>query len=247
MSDANPFGKFVPGFDFLQNLAKGAAQNIPQLPNPANWVAPTLNVEELDKRIDELKTVQFWLDQNAKALAATITALEVQKMTLATLKGMNFNMGDVANAFKLKAADTVAQAMTSAKDKAVEAVNGVTGVTGKKPVASKKANANPMATGMIDPMQLWGSLTQQFSQIASGAMKDAAQKTALDTTKNMAKAMTQTAFNSAKSTAGQMAKTAGAVANQSMQRMTSAATRSPKSAKPVKKTAAKKVAARAGK
>lgn len=91
MSDANPFGKFVPGFDFLQSLAKGAAQNIPQLPNPANWVAPTLNVEELDKRIDELKTVQFWLDQNAKALAATITALEVQKMTLATLKGMNFN------------------------------------------------------------------------------------------------------------------------------------------------------------
>jgi hypothetical protein len=240
MSDANPFGKFVPGFDFLQNLAKGAANNIPQLPNPANWVAPTLNVEELDKRIDELKTVQFWLDQNAKALAATITALEVQKMTLATLKGMNFNMGDVANAFKLKAADTVAQAMTSAKDKAVETV------TGQKPAASKKTSTktNPMATGMIDPMQLWSSLTQQFGQIASSAMKDAAQKTALDTTKNMAKAMTQTAFNSAKSTAGQMAKTAGAVANQSMQRMTAVAT---KPAKPVKKPAVKKVAARASK
>jgi hypothetical protein len=64
-------------------------------------------VEELDKRIEELKAVQFWLDQNAMALKATIQALEVQKMTLATLKGMNFNMGDVANAFKLKAADTV--------------------------------------------------------------------------------------------------------------------------------------------
>ena len=55
MSDAdNPsfpgFGKLVPGFDFLQNLAKQAAgsatQNIPQLPNLGNWVAPTLNVEE---------------------------------------------------------------------------------------------------------------------------------------------------------------------------------------------------------
>jgi hypothetical protein len=101
------FGKFVPGFDFLQNLAKGATQNIPQMPNLGNWVAPTLNVEELDKRIDELKAVQFWLDQNAMALKATIQALEVQKMTLATLKGMNFNMGDIANAFKLKAADTV--------------------------------------------------------------------------------------------------------------------------------------------
>ena len=49
MSDTQNFGfgKFVPGFDFLQNLAKGASQTIPQLPNLSNWVAPTLNVEEL--------------------------------------------------------------------------------------------------------------------------------------------------------------------------------------------------------
>ena len=99
------FGKFVPGFDFLQNIAKGASQALPQMPNLSNWVAPTLNLEELEKRIGELKAVHFWLDQNSKALGATIQALEVQKMTLATLKGMNFNMGDVANAFKLKAAD----------------------------------------------------------------------------------------------------------------------------------------------
>ena len=235
MSDANPFGKFVPGFDFLQNLAKGAAGNIPQMPNPANWVAPTLNVEELDKRIGELKAVQFWLDQNAKALAATITALEVQKMTLATLKGMNFNMGDVANAFKLKAADTMANAVNSAKDKVSEAV------TGHKPAARKKSKgASPSTTGIIDPMQLWSSLTQQFGQIASSAMKDAAKQNAIDTTKNVAKAMTQTAYNTAKSTAGQMAKTAGNAASQTMQRMsgTSSAKKSP---------ASKKVATRATK
>ena len=114
------FGKFVPGFDFLQNLAKGASQNIPQLPNLGNWVAPTLNVEELDKRIEELKAVQFWLDQNAMALKATIQALEVQKMTLATLKGMNFNMGDVANALKLKAADTMFTGVQKVSEKAAD-------------------------------------------------------------------------------------------------------------------------------
>lgn len=229
MSDANPFGKFVPGFDFLQNLAKGAANNIPQLPNPANWVAPTLNVEELDKRITELKAVQFWLDQNAKALSATVTALEVQKMTLATLKGMNFNMGDVANAFKLKAADTMASAVSSAKERVSETV------APKKPVERKKPKAAASASpGIIDPMQLWGSLTQQFTQIASSAMKDAAKQTALDTTKNMAVAMTQTAMNTAKSTAGQMAKTASNAASQTMQRMT-------------QPSATKKVAARASK
>ena len=100
------FGKFVPGFDFLQNLAKGASQTLPQMPNLSNWVAPTLNLEELEKRIGELKAVQFWLDQNSKALGATIQALEVQKMTLATLKGMNFSMGEVANAFTLKPAES---------------------------------------------------------------------------------------------------------------------------------------------
>src|SRR6476661_5533813 len=110
MSDNNPsygFGKFVPGFDFLQNVAKGASHALPQMPNLSNWVAPTLNVDELEKRIGELRAVHFWLDQNSKALAATIQALEVQKMTLATLKGMNFNMSEVANAFTLKAADTM--------------------------------------------------------------------------------------------------------------------------------------------
>ncbi|HSV82394.1 MAG TPA: PhaM family polyhydroxyalkanoate granule multifunctional regulatory protein, partial [Ramlibacter sp.] len=94
------FGRFVPGFDFLQNIAKGASQTMPQMPNLSNWIAPTMNVEELDKRISELKAVQFWLDQNGKALGATIQALEVQKMTLATLRGMNLNMAELAESLK---------------------------------------------------------------------------------------------------------------------------------------------------
>jgi hypothetical protein len=242
MSDSsNPmnstFGKFVPGFDFLQGLAssavKGAAQGIPQLPNPANWVAPTLSVEELDKRIEELKTVQFWLDQNAKALQATITALEVQKMTLATLKGMNFNMGDVANAFKLKATETMAGA-----------VNSALGKPAAKSTAPKKTAAGAAAkpaAGLIDPMQWWGSLTQQFGQIASDAMKDASKKTAMDTTKNMAKAMTQTAVNTAMSTAKSAAQAASATAQNATKSIATRAKSTPATAsKASKKSAAKR-------
>jgi hypothetical protein len=242
MSDSNnpmnnAFGKFVPGFDFLQGLAssavKGAAQGIPQLPNPANWVAPTLSVEELEKRITELKTVQFWLDQNAKALQATITALEVQKMTLATLKGMNFNMGDVANAFKLKATETVANTMNTALGKP----------KAKSAPAKKKGAPSPSkaAAGLIDPMQWWGSLTQQFGQIATDAMKDASKKTAMDTTKNMAKAMTQTAVNTAMSTAKSAAQVASTTAQNATKSIASRArnTRATPS-KASKKTAAKR-------
>lgn len=213
-SDSSGFGKFVPGFDFLQNLAKGATNNIPQMPNLANWVAPTLNVEELDKRISELKNVHYWLEQNSRALGATIQALEVQKMTLATLKGMNFNIGDVANAFKLKAADTVASGMQRAAEKASSTAKTVGDVVSAakpavkraKPAAKTDTDAGKAVAGMVDPLNLWGSLTQQFQQIATNAMKDATTKTAVDMTRNMATGLAKEAMKSA-SAAGKRAVT----------------------------------------
>jgi len=203
-SSAAGFGKFVPGFDFLQNLAKGAANTVPQMPNLANWIAPTLNEEELDKRIAELKAVHFWLDQNAKALGATVQALEVQKMTLATLKGMNFNMGDVANAFKLKAAESVASSVQKVSETAAATVKTVTEVAGqteevaKKVGAAAKPAAAAAAAGLVDPMQLWTSLTQQFQQIAAGAMKEAGKVTAMDMGKNLAKGVVKEAAKATK-------------------------------------------------
>lgn len=196
--DTSSFGKFVPGFDFLQNLAKGASNNIPQMPNLGNWVAPTLNVEELEKRIDELKNVHFWLEQNSRALGATIQALEVQKMTLATLKGMNFNIGDVANAIKLKAADSVYTGVQRVTERATTTAKSISdAATGTKSRA-KGAKTAVGAGGLVDPMALWGSLTTQFQQIAAGALKDATSKTAVDMTKNMATGMAKEAVKSAK-------------------------------------------------
>ena len=206
MSDSqnSGFGKFVPGFDFLQNLAKGATQTVPQMPNLANWVAPTLNVEELDKRIDELKAVHFWLEQNSRALGATVQALEVQKMTLATLKGMNFNMGDVANALKLKAADTVASGMQKMTDTAAGTARTISNVAAAVTSTPKKqAVATPEAgaAGVADPMQWWGALTQQFQQIAAGAMKDAATQTAVNAGKHVAKQAVKAAVKKASGSA----------------------------------------------
>lgn len=204
--DMSGFGKFVPGFDFLQNLAKQAAgstaPSIPQLPNLGNWVAPTLNVEELDKRIEELKAVQFWLDQNAMALKATIQALEVQKMTLATLKGMNFNFADVANAFKLKAADTATTVGTLAGSVLPKATSATAASSTESESTSDKPDA--AAAGVIDPMQWWGALTQQFGQIAATAMKDAAKQTAMDTTKGVATGLAKEAFKKASDMANTM-------------------------------------------
>ena len=201
-SPAAGFGKFVPGFDFLQNLAKGAAQTIPQMPNLANWVAPSLNLEELEKRIDELKAVHFWLEQNSRALGATIQALEVQKMTLATLKGMNFNLGDVANAFKLKAADTVASGVQRVTEKAASTARTISDAASSVGSAAKAASKSAQPAGsvaaMVDPLQLWGSLTQQFQQIAASALKEAGKNTAIDATKNMAAGFAKEAVKAGK-------------------------------------------------
>jgi hypothetical protein len=100
MASAAPFNfdNLMPGFDFLKQFA--AAGGPAGMPQAAQWVTPTLDPKELEKRIQELKSVQFWLDQNAKALSATIQALEVQRMTLETLQGMNLGAADVAAAMK---------------------------------------------------------------------------------------------------------------------------------------------------
>jgi hypothetical protein len=179
MSDGSNFGfaKLVPGFDFLQNIARGATQGLPQLPSLASWVAPTLNVEELEKRIADLKAVQFWLEQNGKALGATIQALEVQKMTLATLEGMNVSMGELANALQLK----TAEAMGGGAQKAGAAA-GAKAQPAREPADAPKAEAAAPkpggngSAGPVDPLQWWGALTQQFQQIAADAMKDVAQR-----------------------------------------------------------------------
>ena len=157
MTDSEHFGfaKLVPGFDFLQSLTKGTAQTLPQMPSLSSWVAPTLDVEELEKRIQELRAVHFWLEQNSKALGATIQALEVQKMTLATLKGMNCSMADLAQAMKLTPQTGAAAASAAASKPA-------------KPTPTSESSA---ASGVVDPLQWWGSLTQQFQHIASTAMQ----------------------------------------------------------------------------
>ena len=213
MSDSsNPgFGKFVPGYDFLQSIAKGASGGIPQMPNLGNWVAPTLNVEELDKRIEELKGVHFWLEQNSRALGATIQALEVQKMTLNTLKGMNFNIGDVANALKLKAADSVYSGVQRVSERAANTAKTIADAANSKEKTGKSRKSPSAASavaGLVDPLQLWGSLTQQFQHIAANALKEASAKTAADVTKNMAAGLTKEALKTATGGAASAPRTA---------------------------------------
>lgn len=198
MADAAAFAKLVPGFDFLQGLVKNAGS---ALPNIGQWVAPTLNPEELEKRIEELRTVQFWLEQNARMLGATIQALEVQRMTLSTLKTMNVQMDDLRDAMTLRMPEAVAAGAAVAAEPAKK-------VAAKKKPPAKKAAAAAAAAQPVDPMQWWGALTKQFTELAASAMKDSA----TDAAKNLAGTMVKQSFDAAGQTLKKAASVPGAVA-----------------------------------
>lgn len=185
MTDTPAFASFAPGFEFLQGLVKNAGAALPGI---GQWVAPTLNPEELDKRIQELRTIQFWLEQNARMLGATIQALEVQKMTLATLQTMNVQMSDLRDSLTIRmpgmaAAHSAAGAAMPPEaddddDDVDEHVPPLADVPpaetpasgGTAADAATKAAAKPA----IDPMQWWGALTQQFGELAAKALKEGA-------------------------------------------------------------------------
>jgi hypothetical protein len=186
MTSATDLAKMVPGFDFLQGLMKNAGAG---LPNFGQWIAPTLDPKELDKRIDELRTVQFWLEQNVRMLAATIQALEVQRMTLSTLQTMNLPLTNLREALTLPAVRAAGTEPDAAPSPApafpFRSAIGSATVDAPAPAAApapkarsragRRADAaSPARPSMIDPMQWWGALTQQFAQLAANAIKDSA-------------------------------------------------------------------------
>jgi hypothetical protein len=167
MTGATDFTKLVPGFDFLQSLMKNAGAGLPSM---GQWIAPTLNPEELEKRIGELRTVQFWLEQNARMLGATIQALEVQRMTLTTLQTMNMPLEQMREAMTLRVPEPEAAAPPPAPTPAPAPEPPAKA----QAAAPAPAAASAPSPGVVDPMQWWGALTQQFTELAASALKDVA-------------------------------------------------------------------------
>ncbi|MFM2187971.1 MAG: PhaM family polyhydroxyalkanoate granule multifunctional regulatory protein [Burkholderiaceae bacterium] len=202
MSTDRSTSPFAPGFDFLKSLTDQAGKGLEGLQqmNPwgaamtgglnsgiaglkgmnrfQQWVAPTLDPDELDKRIEELRTVQFWLEQNAKLLGATIQALEVQRMTLSTLRSMDVPLPDLQAVLgAMMPASPAQQAPAKAPAPKAAGPNSER-AAGKARRSSSRPREAPSgkqdaATGTaapVDPMKWWGALTEQFQQLAAQAL-----------------------------------------------------------------------------
>ena len=167
MAGTNDLASMVPGFEFLQGLFKNAGAGLPHI---GQWVAPTLDPEELEKRIQELKTVQFWLEQNARLLGTTIQALEVQRMTLSTLQTMNLPLADLGEALMIR---KPAEAAPAAPSPAPQPAPVPPPAPVRKAKPRSTGPAAPLAAAAaVDPMKWWGALTQQFTELATKAVQD---------------------------------------------------------------------------
>ncbi|KUY87927.1 alginate biosynthesis protein AlgP [Burkholderia territorii] len=140
----------------------GAASGLPpSLSSMSDMMAPLTSVEELDKRITDLRAVEQWLKLNLGMLQSAIQALEVQRATLATLRAF----GAFAQS-----------SMSAAEDAAVAAAQAASAPRADAPQAPDAAAApdappaGDAAQQAFDPAGWWNLLQAQFNQLASLAM-----------------------------------------------------------------------------
>ncbi|GAB2709443.1 hypothetical protein GCM10027195_12400 [Comamonas sediminis] len=242
---AQTFNPFAPGFDFLQKLAAGSTSKpVAAFAQWQEWVAPTMSVPDLEKRIQELKTVLFWLEQNQRALEATIQAMEVQKMTLSALQTMNVPVENWAStmvqSWQQFAQNAAAQAQDAAETAAPQAAakppaapSPAPAAASTPPPAASAASPAPeaateppeqagqaKASPVTDPMQWWGALTQQFQHIAQQAVQDVTEQAMAHAASTQQAAAS--AAEAVRSTAEGMAEAGKTAAQAAMGRQTAA-------------------------
>lgn len=151
--------------DFVKSL--WGSMGVPGISIPG-LAAPTLSVDELDKKINELKAVESWLNLNATMLRSSIQALEVQRGTISALKSMGQSL-----------AAAVQQAPHNDPFAHLDKPKPPKPVEPPKPAAETKpaADARPAtdaagtaASQMANPAAWWNLLQEQFTQAVTTAM-----------------------------------------------------------------------------
>ncbi|MFZ6766763.1 PhaM family polyhydroxyalkanoate granule multifunctional regulatory protein [Undibacterium sp. Di26W] len=85
---SNPFsGTEIPGMNAMGDTLSFVKKLWGSMQVPG-MVAPPMSLDELDKKIQDLKTVESWLTVNMNMLRGTIQALEVQRATIAALQSL---------------------------------------------------------------------------------------------------------------------------------------------------------------
>jgi hypothetical protein len=166
-------GAVTDTLEFVKNLWGGmgipgmnmSGMNIPGMPG---MVVPTLSVEEIRKKISDLKAVETWLELNMSMLRGTIQALEVQAATIATLQ----SMGDALSATMSSSGGfgQGAQQKPAASSGAYPAGSGQRAAAAPEPSSRDEADAASLTAPLVNAAAWWNLLQDQFRHAVSTAM-----------------------------------------------------------------------------
>lgn len=155
MTQSTSDDPFKDSLNFVKNL--WGKMGVPGMMTPSmptipgiGMPIPTMSIEELDKRIQELKSVESWLNVNITMLRSTIQALEIQRATIATLHSLSA---------------TMAQTMQGADLKTVEVDEHSSNL--------KENNASSDISPLISQSAAWwNSVQEQFKQALGTALEN---------------------------------------------------------------------------
>lgn len=186
----NPSMPNIPGMeavadtlDFVKNLwgsmgipGMGGAgvpgampgMNIPGM-NIPGMVMPTLSVEEINKKIADLKAVESWLNLNMGMLRATIQALEVQSATISTLQSMGQTFA-ASMGGGLKEGNGEARQASGNGHAAPEGKGERAG----QPSEKDQNDAAMFTAPIANAAAWWNALQEQFANAVTTAMNDSA-------------------------------------------------------------------------
>lgn len=175
MTSSNPFDRPGLGPDSASNpimqsldmMSKAWQQfaQVQQASNPVFAMPPALNPEELDKRIQELKSIESWLTMNLSMLSGTIQGLEIQRASIHTLKTF---VGTLQTQNQDRSLDDLFGLKKSVQPDAATPTGTTT--TDHEDSTAANGNADFAKDSVSQASQAWWDMLQgQFAQLAQVA------------------------------------------------------------------------------
>ncbi|HZW11817.1 MAG TPA: PhaM family polyhydroxyalkanoate granule multifunctional regulatory protein [Noviherbaspirillum sp.] len=187
-------GAMTDTLDFVKNLWSGmgipgmnmSGMNMPGMPgmNLPGMVIPSLSVDEINKKISDMRAVESWLNLNMNMLRSTIQALEVQSATIATLQTMGETFSATMGAAGQQAAAAAGMPQMPAAGNGAQAGNGAHSEErlhgAPEPTSKDQSDAANLTAPLVNATAWWNMLQDQFQQAVSGAMSSEPPATAAD-------------------------------------------------------------------
>lgn len=184
-------GAMTDTLDFMKNMWSSMGMPGMNMPGTGTgipgMIMPSLSVEEISKKITDLKAVESWLALNMTMLRSTIQALEVQAATISTLQtmGQSFTASMTPAAARETpsgAHSTAAASPNGGGSDGHEKMHGA-----PEPTSKDESDAASLTAPLVNAAAWWNMLQDQFKQAVGSAMTGEPQAAAKPAAKPAAK------------------------------------------------------------